>query len=316
MANLTPLYHIPVEELDDKQAKRELLYLAQEIAIHDKKYHGEDAPLISDADYDALRNRNTEIETRFPQFIRDNSPSKKVGATPAAGFSKITHARPMLSLGNAFSDEDVTEFFDRVRRFLGLQSAEAIEIMAEPKIDGLSASIRYENRKLVSGATRGDGAVGEDITNNLLTLDDIPKSLPEDAPDIVEIRGEVYMARHDFLELNKKQEATGAKIFANPRNAAAGSLRQLDHKITASRPLRFFGYALGETSETFASSVLEMRQKFADWGFVLNEPAKLCRNAEEVIDHYNYIGSERAALPFDIDGVVYKVNRLDWQNRL
>ncbi len=312
----SPFASLAVEDLSSEQAKQELLFLAQEISLHDKLYHGNDAPVISDGEYDALRKRNEAVEEHFPELILENSPSKNVGATPVSGFSKVTHARPMLSLGNAFADEDVTDFLDRVRRFLGLTDSEPVEVMAEPKIDGLSASLRYENRKFVRGATRGDGAVGEDITQNLMTLDDIPKTLPDDAPDVVEIRGEVYMAREDFFSLNKSQEEKGEKIFANPRNAAAGSLRQLDSKITANRPLRFFGYALGDTSEQIAPSVSAMRERFQSWGFQLNQPAKLCRNEQEILDHYKLIGETRADLPFDIDGVVYKVNRVDWQDRL
>lgn len=307
---------LDVASLTEDQARLELARLAQEVAYHDARYHKEDAPVISDAEYDALRQRNEAIETRFPELQRKDSPSLRVGAAPAGGFAKVTHAVPMLSLGNAFADEDVSDFVARVRRFLGLGADDAVEIIAEPKIDGLSASIRYENRKLVVGATRGDGAEGEDITRNLRTLDDIPEMLPDDAPDVVEIRGEVYMARSDFFALNERQQASGSKVFANPRNAAAGSIRQLDPTITASRPLRFFGYSVGELSEPIADSVSGMRARFKNWGFTLNEPSKLCHSVEELLDHYNHIGEIRSDLEFDIDGVVYKVNRLDWQTRL
>ena len=307
---------IPAEELTEAQARRELIRLAMEIKHHDELYHQKDTPSISDADYDALRRRNDAIEARYPELQRKDSPNLRVGSAPASGFAKVTHARAMLSLGNAFEDEDVSEFLNRIRRFLGLDEGEMVEIMAEPKIDGLSASIRYENRKLAVGATRGDGAVGEDITRNLLTLDTVPKELPADAPDIVEIRGEVYMARDDFFALNQRQEEKGDKLFANPRNAAAGSLRQLDPTITASRPLKFFGYSIGDLSAPIADTVDGMREKFAAWGFSLNQPSKLCRSVDEILEHYRHIGEIRSDLNFDIDGVVYKVNRIDWQERL
>ena len=316
MSNGKDLALIAVEELSEADARLELARLAQDIKYHDKLYHEKDEPAISDAAYDALRRRNEAIEARFPELQRKDSPSLMVGAAPASGFAKVTHALPMLSLGNAFADEDVAEFLTRVRRFLGLEGDEAVEIMAEPKIDGLSASIRYENRKLVVGATRGDGAVGEDITRNLMTLDSIPKTLPADAPDVVEVRGEVYMARGEFFALNNRQEEEGGKLFANPRNAAAGSLRQLDPSITAKRPLHFFGYAVGELSAPLADTVQGMREKFESWGFHLNEPARLCASLEDILDHYRHIGEIRSGLDFDIDGVVYKVNRLDWQERL
>ncbi|RED54124.1 DNA ligase (NAD+) [Aestuariispira insulae] len=316
MSNGKNLALIAVEELSEADARLELARLAQDIIYHDRLYHEKDEPAISDGAYDALRQRNEAIEARFPELQRKDSPSLRVGAAPASGFAKVIHARPMLSLGNAFADEDVSEFITRVRRFLGLNENEPVGIMAEPKIDGLSASIRYENRKLTVGATRGDGAVGEDITRNLLTLNSIPKELPADAPDIVEVRGEVYMARDDFFALNRRQEAEGRKVFANPRNAAAGSLRQLDPTITAQRPLHFFGYSVGELSAPISDTVQGMRETFSRWGFHLNEPAKLCTGLEEILAHYRHIGEIRSDLDFDIDGVVYKVNRLDWQERL
>ena len=305
-----------IADLTDKQARLELARLAMEITYHDKCYHGNDAPVITDAIYDGLQRRNSAIEERFPNFIRKNSPSKKIGAAIKTGFGKVSHKKPMLSLANAFNRDDVVDFLSSIRKFLNFNPNDNLEIIAEPKIDGLSASIRYVNRKLYIAATRGDGMVGEDITNNILTISDIPKILPADAPDIVEIRGEIYMARDDFFTLNKKQAKIGKKIFANPRNAAAGSLRQLDANITASRNLKFFGYALGETSISFANSVDVMRQKFTNWGFKLNNPAEICHNIDEIISYYNHIDQIRSDLPFDIDGVVYKVNSINLQNRL
>ena len=306
-----------VDDLTKEEARKELARLAMEIAHHDALYFQEDQPAISDAAYDGLRDRNRRIEERFPELKRADSPSERVGAKIKSGFSKIRHAVPMLSLGNAFSDEDVEEFVDRVRRFLGLKAEDEVEIVAEPKIDGLSASLRYEGGKLVYAATRGDGAEGEDVTRNMLTLDDVPEQLPgRDWPDVLEIRGEVYMAKSDFFDLNKRQEERGGKVFANPRNAAAGSLRQLDPKITADRPLHFFGYAWGEVSRPLGGTQDEARQAIADLGFTLNEPAALCRTLKGMLDHYRMIERRRAELEFDIDGVVYKVNRLDWQERL
>jgi len=307
----------PPDDLTKEEARRELARLAMEIAHHDALYFQEDAPSISDAAYDALRDRNRRIEERFPELKRADSPSERVGAKIKSGFAKIKHAVPMLSLGNAFSDEEVEEFVERVRRFLGLAADDAVEIVAEPKIDGLSASLRYEGGKLVYAATRGDGTEGEDVTRNMLTLDDVPEALPgRDWPDVLEIRGEVYMAKSDFFDLNKRQEERGAKVFANPRNAAAGSLRQLDPKISAERPLHFFGYAWGEVSRPLGETQDEARQAIAELGFTLNEPAALCRTIKGMLDHYRMIERRRAELEFDIDGVVYKVNRLDWQERL
>ena len=308
---------LAVDALDDGQARAELARLAMEIAYHDTRYHKEDAPEISDADYDALRRRNEAIEARFPDLVRKDSPTYRVGGALKSGFGKIKHVKPMLSLGNAFEDGDVAEFLSRVRRFLGLADAETVAVFAEPKIDGLSASVRYENGKLVYAATRGDGTEGEDITANMSTLDDVPKSLPAGtAPAVLEVRGEVYMAKSDFQAMNDRQEAAGDKIFANPRNAAAGSLRQLDPSITASRPLRFFGYAWGDLSEPLGATQVAARARLAELGFVLNDPAKLCESVEDILAHYRYIETARPDLPFDIDGVVYKVNRLDWQERL
>jgi DNA ligase (NAD+) len=307
---------IPVEDLLPLDAVVELERLAKEIAAHDKAYHQEDAPTVSDADYDALRRRNDAIEAAFPELVRYDSPSRRVGAPVRDGFKKVTHARPMLSLGNAFTEDDVVSFFDRIRRFLNLSAEQPVDLMAEPKIDGLSISLRYEGRKLVQGATRGDGATGEDVTTNIRTISDIPDVLPKDAPDVVEVRGEVYMAKGDFLALNRRQEDAGAKVFANPRNAAAGSLRQLNSSITEQRALKFFGYAWGDVSAPLGETVAEVRERFRDWGFQLNEPAELCARPAEVMAYYNRVMAERADMAFDLDGTVYKVNRLDWQERL
>ena len=310
-----------VDKLTEKQAAAELARLAKAIAHHDRLYHEQDDPEISDADYDALRRRNEAIEARFPDLRRDDSPSEKVGAEPAAGFGKVKHKVPMLSLGNAFEIADVEEFLARIARFLGLAKEEAVEIMAEPKIDGLSCALRYEKGKLVQGATRGDGTTGEDITANVRTIKDLPDRLKGKGwPEVLEVRGEVYMSRPDFMELNARQEMAGDKVFANPRNAAAGSVRQLNPEITAARPLHFFGYSWGELSEdapkALGKTMQEVRENFRRWGFSLNEPAKLCRGLDDLLAYYNEIMAQRPELPFDIDGVVYKVNRLDLQNRL
>nr|WP_281413141.1 NAD-dependent DNA ligase LigA [Marivibrio halodurans] len=303
--------------MSEAEARKELARLAMEIGHHDALYFQEDAPEIPDADYDALRQRNLAIEERFPTLKRADSPSERVGVKVKSGFGKIRHAIPMLSLGNAFADADVEEFVERVRRFLGLGAEEEVAVLAEPKIDGLSANLRYEGGRLVHAATRGDGAEGEDVTRNMLTLDDVPESLPgRDWPEVLEVRGEVYMRKSDFLALNARQEERGNKVFANPRNAAAGSLRQLDPKITADRPLHFFGYAWGEVGRALGETQDEARRTLEGLGFTLNEPARLCRTVAEMLDHYREIERTRAALEFDIDGVVYKVNRLDWQQRL
>ena len=307
---------IPVDELTAAQARRELARLAMEIAHHDALYHQQDAPEVSDAEYDALRQRNDAIEARYPDLIRKDSPSRRVGAPAVGGFAKVRHARPMLSLSNVFSEEEARDFIARVRRFLGLGEDDPIEIVAEPKIDGLSASLRYEHRIFQRGATRGDGTVGEDITANLRTIEALPDTLPKSAPDILDIRGEVFMTRNDFFALNKRQEDRGEKIFANPRNAAAGSVRQLDPSITARRPLSFFAYSYGEVSDLPATSHWDFLERLRDWGFPTNPLSRLCRNAEDVLDAYATFHSERAKIPYDIDGVVYKVNRLDWQDRL
>ena len=251
-------------------------------------------------------------------LVRDDSPSRRVGAAPAGGFAKVTHARPMLSLGNVFSEEELRDFVGGLRRFLKElrdDPAIAIEFVAEPKIDGLSVSLRYENGELVTGATRGDGAVGEDVTENLRTLDEIPKTL-EGAPGVLEVRGEVYMTRPDFLEMNERQEAAGEKVFANPRNAAAGSLRQLDSAITAARPLKLFAYGWGELSEPVGETQWDFLAALAKWGFPVNPLAKVCGSVEEILENYQKLSEARAGLDYDIDGIVYKVNRLDWQERL
>ena len=308
---------VDVEALTEEQATAELQRLAREIAEHDRNYHQLDAPTISDADYDALRRRNQALESRFPELVRDDSPSRRVGAAPAQGFRKVRHAQPMLSLDNAFDDEDVADFYGRIQRFLGLDADVAIDIVAEPKIDGLSAALLYENGELVRGATRGDGETGEDVTNNLRVTGDVPQWLNgREVPERLEVRGEVYMRREDFLALNETQTSREKQAFANPRNAAAGSLRQLDPGITKIRPIRFFGYAWGEVSAPIADSLWEARQRLAEWGFTLNEPARRCESPEAVLEHYRILEEARATLPFDIDGVVYKVDRLDWQNRL
>jgi DNA ligase (NAD+) len=308
---------LPIENLTPLEAAVELARLAEEITRHDRAYYQSDAPVISDADYDALRQRNAAIEARFPELIRSDSPARRVGAAPVDGFGKVRHARPMLSLDNAFSDEDVAEFDGRIRRFLGLDEAQNIELVAEPKIDGLSISLRYENGRFVQGATRGDGTEGEDVTANLRTLKDLPQQLPEPVPEILEVRGEVYMLRDDFLAMNEARKIEGDKNqFANPRNAAAGSLRQLDPKITAQRPLSLFCYALGDVSETVAETHWDFLARLRAWGFKVNDRAQLCQGVSDALAFYHAIGDERALLPYDIDGVVYKVNRFDWQNRL
>lgn len=313
----TPYFDLPPNQLDEKQATLELEELTRLIAYHDRLY--EDAqPEIHDSEYDALRIRNSEIENLFPHLVRPDSPSAKVGAPPSGKFQKIKHELPMLSLGNAFTYEDIDNFLKGIRSFIiELKNPSIpIQLVGEPKIDGVSCALRYENQKLMLGATRGDGIEGEDVTNNVKTIKDIPKQLPPTAPKILEIRGEIYMADEEFLKFNKEQEEKGEKIFANPRNAAAGSLRQLDPKITASRPLRFFGYALGVISEPIAATQWEARERIASWGFKLNKPAKILNNIGEIRQYYEEIQSKRSVFGFSIDGVVYKINRIDLQERL
>ena len=306
-----------VATLTKAQAKVELKRLALEIESHDKHYYQEDAPKISDADYDALRKRANAIEARFPELVTSESPSQKIGAQPSGRFAKVQHAVPMLSLGNAFSDEDVADFVDRIRRFLKLDADEIPAIVAEPKIDGLSLSLRYENGELVRAATRGDGTTGEDVTGNARTIKDIPNTLKgRKIPAACEVRGEVYMLKQDFLILNKKQAEADDTVFANPRNSAAGSLRQKDVSITASRPLKFFAYAWGEMSELPADTQRGMLAWMDKAGFVVNPLTKLCKDIDEVLAFYRKIGEDRASLGYDIDGVVYKIDRLDWQERL
>ena len=306
----------PVDALSEAEAKAELERLASELARHDEAYHGKDAPVVSDADYDALKRRNEEIEARFPAQVRVDSPSLKVGAAVAEGFGKITHKVPMLSLDNAFSDEDVRDFVNSVYRFLGQLPDQSIAFTAEPKIDGLSMSIRYENGKLVTAATRGDGTTGENVTANVKTISEIPNTLPKDAPSVVEVRGEVYMAKEDFLALNERMAAEGKQTYVNPRNTAAGSLRQLDASVTASRKLRFFAYAWGDMSDMPSDTQHGMIEQFEAWGFPVNPLTKRLESIEALVEHYNHIGVARADLPYDIDGVVYKVDRLDLQGRL
>ena len=308
---------ISVADLTEAQAKAELKRLAAEIAAHDKRYYQQDAPTVTDAEYDALRRRNAAIEARFPQLIRADSPSQRVGAAPTGKFKKVRHAVPMLSLDNAFSDEDVIDFVARIRRFLRLGNDEKIAFSAEPKIDGLSMSLRYEDGELVTAATRGDGAEGEDVTANIRTLEDVPKRLRgRDIPQVCEVRGEVYMTKHAFLALNERQKAAGGQIFANPRNSAAGSLRQKDPAITASRPLGFFAYSWGEVSKMPADTQSGMIKWFESCGFKTNPLARLRRSTEELMAFHHKIEESRSELDYDIDGVVYKVDRIDWQERL
>ncbi|HYG87614.1 MAG TPA: NAD-dependent DNA ligase LigA [Azospirillum sp.] len=310
------LRDIPVDALTMEQAQAELAALAAEIAHHDRLYHQQDRPEISDAAYDALVRRNGAIEARFPELQRADSPSLRVGAAPAAGFKKVRHAVPMLSLGNAFAPEEAAEFVARIRRFLGWNDNRPIAFVAEPKIDGLSCSLRYENGRLVLAATRGDGVEGEDVTANVMTIKDVPKTLPAPCPAVLEVRGEVFMNRDEFLGMNRARADRGEPLFANPRNAAAGSLRQLDPKITAARPLCFFGYALGEVSEPIADTQWGIRQRLEAWGFALNRPAEHVDGVEKLLRYYEQVAQRRSSLPFDIDGVVYKVDRLDLQERL
>ena len=306
---------LPPADLTSREAKAELVRLALEIAAHDQRYHQQDAPTISDADYDALKRRLLAIEARFPDLRRADSPSLKVGAPVAQGFGKVQHKVPMLSLGNAFSDEEVADFFQQMKR--GAGERPGIEtVMCEPKIDGLSIALRYEDGRFVRGATRGDGSEGEDVTANLRTLEEIPATLQGKAPAVLEVRGEVYMRRADFRALNERQAAAGLKVFANPRNGAAGSLRQLDVSITASRPLRFFAYAWGEVSERPWDSQSAFLERLAGWGLPVNPDSLLCEGLEATLAYYRAIQARRAELPYDIDGVVYKLDRVALQEEL
>ena len=306
-----PLEPTPLE------AAAEMAKLAIEIARHDALYHQQDKPEISDAAYDALRQRYKALRDAFPHLAPADDPEKKVGAAPATGFGKVTHSKPMLSLNNAFTDEDVVEFATRIRKFLQLLDHEAVAFVAEPKIDGLSASLRYEQGQLVLAATRGDGAVGENITANVRTIASVPQSLHAPYPAVAEIRGEIYLDRADFMAFNAAREAAGEPLFANPRNAAAGSVRQLDATVTAQRPLKFLAYAMGEMTQAqpFASQQA-LRDQLRRWGFALNEPARLCADVAALLGYYHELEATRHKLPFDIDGVVYKLDRADWQERL
>ena len=306
-----------MSQISEADAANELMRLAKAIARHDRLYHAEDAPEVSDAEYDALVRRNAELESQFPLLIRADSPSRKVGHEVAASpLSKVTHEVRMMSLDNAFSDEEVAEFVARVRRFLNLPEDAEVAMTAEDKIDGLSCSLRYENGKLVRAATRGDGQVGEDVTANVAHIADIPQQLSGKVPDIFEIRGEVYMSRADFLALNARQEEAGGKIFANPRNAAAGSLRQKDASVTASRPLRFLAHGWGAASEVPEDSQFAMMQRIASWGVPVSPLLVYCTTTTELLGQYRRIRDQRPDLPYEIDGVVYKVDSLDWQQRL
>lgn len=307
--------------MNEADASNELMRLARTIKKHNQLYHAEDKPEISDGDYDALIARNNALEAAFPHLIRDNSPNKQVGADVSASpLSKVTHEQRMMSLDNGFNDGDIAEFYARIRRFLALPDDEPIVMTAEDKIDGLSLSLRYEQGKLVQAATRGDGQIGEDVTQNVHTISDIPQQLDgvdgASVPDILEVRGEVYMAKDDFAALNAAQEEKDGKIFANPRNAAAGSLRQKDANITAQRPLKFWAHGWGVVSEITAQSQYDMVMMLKKLGFPVSPLFQRCDNLDELLGHYRAIEKQRADLPYDIDGVVYKVDRLDWQQRL
>ncbi len=306
-----------VNTLSEAQAKLRLHVLSLEMRVNDALYYEKNTPSISDADYDALRVELLAIEEKFPQLITKDSPSQKIGAKPSGKFAKITHAVPMLSLDNAFDDEDVHSFVVRVRKFLNIGEDVEISFTAEPKIDGLSASIRYENGKLIHAATRGDGRIGEDITANILTLKDVPHMLTGTGwPDVLEVRGEVYIGHAEFAAMNAEQVKNGKSAYKNPRNAAAGSLRQIDPRITAGRPLQFFAYAWGEISAPLAHSQFEAVQNLGAWGFSINPLTKICESADLLIAHYTHIDTTRSALGYDIDGVVYKINDLFLQERL
>ncbi len=306
---------ISIADLTEDEARAELTRLADLLLRANRLYHGEDAPEISDAEYDALKRRNVEIEEKFPHLKRSDSPSDQVGARPADGFSKVTHAQRMMSLGNAFDDEDVADFDRSIRKYLGLSADAPLAYTAEPKIDGLSLSLRYEQGKLVQAATRGDGEVGENVTANARTISDIPHTI-QGAPDILEVRGEVYMSHADFEALNERQAEVGGKPFANPRNAAAGSLRQLDAEITRARPLKFFAYAWGELSAPLAETQDGAIERLQSFGFSTNPLTRLCKTTQDMLAHYRSIEEQRATLGYDIDGVVYKVDDLGLQARL
>ena len=304
----------PVETLTEPEAAEQLELLAQQIAHHDAAYHTRDAPEISDADYDALRRRNAAIEARFPALIRPDSPSTRIGGAPETGFAKLRHRVPMLSLDNAFDNTEFAEFCARAKRFLG--RTEPLVFVAEPKIDGLSINLTYQHGRFVRGATRGDGTEGEDVTANLRTMKSVPDTLQGNAPELIEIRGEVFMTKADFLALNQAQAETGAKVFANPRNAAAGSLRQLDVKITAGRPLSLFAYAQGESSEPVAATHWEYLDRLKTWGFDVNPLSRRLGSETDAENFQSEIGLQRSGLGYDIDGVVYKIDDLALQRRL
>ncbi|RST80788.1 NAD-dependent DNA ligase LigA [Aquibium carbonis] len=306
----------PIETLTLEEPATEAKRLAAEVARHDELYHGQDAPEISDAEYDALRQRLLALEAAHPELASEGSPTRGVGTAPSGTFSEVRHARPMLSLDNVFSDGDVTDFVGSVRRFLAMAPEAELVFTAEPKIDGLSMSLRYENGRLVTAATRGDGTTGENVTANIRTIDEIPDELPAGVPDVIEVRGEVYMRRDDFMALNERMAGSGQPPFANPRNSAAGSLRQKNPEVTKSRPLKFFAYAWGETSEPLGETQFDAVKRLGDWGFQTNELMARCASLDEMIAQYRRIEAMRAALPYDIDGVVYKVDRLDLQERL
>ncbi|HWA78707.1 MAG TPA: NAD-dependent DNA ligase LigA, partial [Acetobacteraceae bacterium] len=307
---------IAVEALDEKEARAELARLATRIAEADRAYYEADSPVMTDAEYDRLRARNAAIEARFPLLVRPDSPSRRVGATPAGGFRKLRHREPMISLDNVLTPAEFSEFVSRARRFLGLDPSRALPMVAEPKIDGLSISLTYEDGRFVSGATRGDGIEGEDVTANLKTMKAVPQRLHGGAPSFIEIRGEVYMTKTDFLALNEAQEKAGEKIFANPRNAAAGSLRQLDPSITASRRLSFFAYAMGAASDQVADTHWGYLGRLRGWGFTVNPLSKHVRDEDEARAFQEKMAGERATLGYDIDGIVYKIDDLALQRRL
>ena len=313
------LRDIPVGQLTISEALHELADLAKEIAIHNNAYYQEDDPKINDAEYDALKLRNSAIEAKFPNQIRADSPSNQVGAPVAGGFPKVTHSQPMLSLTNVFNKSEYQEFIEGIRRFLKELSDDPslpLEVVSEPKIDGLSISLRYEYGVFVQGATRGDGTTGEDVTRNVQTLNNLPKRLPDEVPEVLEVRGEIYMSSKNFEFLNSEKKAKGEKVFSNPRNAAAGSLRQLDSSITASRPLSFFAYSLGQVSAQVSDTHWGILAKLKDWGFPVNLETRLCTNVPAALSYYNNLYENRARLGYDIDGIVFKVNRLDYQERL
>lgn len=317
LGNSPSFESIPIDQLTRAQATHELARLAKAIAYHDQRYFQDDNPEISDADYDALVIRNRQIEALFPDLRREDSPSKRVGAPIAKGFKKVKHRVPMLSLENAFTSEDVINFFDRIRRFLSLDNQEPIDCIAEPKIDGLSAALHYQNGRLKLAATRGDGSEGEDITENVKTINNVPIMLSgNNIPESIEIRGEIYMSRADFFQLNQQRQQEGEPEFANPRNAAAGSVRQLDPSVTAARPLSFFAYYYDTLSGDQVATHSDSLEKLKQWGFSIACEIKHCQSTTDLLDFYTDINAKRAELPYDIDGVVYKINNLAWQKRL